>query len=206
MSKSRSSNRWMQRQKKDPFVKQARDSHYRSRAVYKLQDIDKKHGLFKPGFSVLDLGAAPGSWSQYAAERIGAKGRILAVDILEMEPINGVEIIRGDFTERPTLDACLNRLGGAAVDIVISDLAPNLTGIRDADQAKSMYLAELVLDLARHRLKPGGTLLLKVFQGAGLDALRSEINESFQYVSAEKPRASRTDSREFYILARHINI
>ncbi len=194
----------MQRQKKDPYVKQVRQGHYRSRAVYKLAGIDKKRRLLRSGQTVIDLGAAPGSWSQYAAERTGAKGQVIAVDILDMEPIAGVEIIQGDFTEQVTLDACLARIGGAPVDIVISDMAPNMTGIRDADQARSMYLAELSLALAQQVLKPGGNLLLKVFQGAGLDRFRNDLNKYFQKVTVEKPDASRDESREIYILARHI--
>jgi len=196
----------LQRQKKDPFVKKVRNSHYRSRAVYKLIEIDKKRQLFKPGQTVIDLGAAPGSWSQYVAERVGQKGKIIAVDVLEMEPVNGVEIIRGDFTEQATLEACLELMAGGRADLVISDLAPNITGIRDVDQAKSIYLCELALDLAKQVLKPGGDLLLKIFQGSDVDHYRKELVHCFQKVRNEKPEASREDSREFYILARHINI
>lgn len=206
MSKSSSSNRWLQRQKNDPYVRKAQDSHYRSRAVYKLIDLDNKHRLFKPGQTVFDLGAAPGSWSQYVSEKIGSKGQLVAVDILKMDAINGVDFIQGDFTEQMTLDTCLSTMRENRADIVISDMAPNITGIRDADQAKSMYLAELVLDLGKQALKPGGNLLLKVFQGAGLDEFRKELSLNFQKVIAEKPAASREKSREFYILARHIII
>lgn len=206
MTKSSSSKRWIQRRNKDPYVKKVQGTHYRSRAVYKLQEIDRKKKLFRPGQTVLDLGAAPGSWSQYVVERVGGKGRIIAVDILPMDPIPGVTIIEGDFTEQETLDECLTHVGDADVDLVISDMAPNITGIRDADQARSMYLAELALDLARQVLKPGGDLLIKLFQGAGVDEFRKELSSIFQGVRNIKPAASRGESREFYILARHINI
>lgn len=206
MSKSSSSKRWLQRQGKDPYVKKVRQSHYRSRAVYKLQEIDQKRKLFKPGQTVIDLGAAPGSWSQYVAERVGANGKVVALDILSMEPIEGVIIIEGDFTEQATLDSCLSSVGNSGADLVISDMAPNITGIRDADQAKTLYLLELALDLARKVLNPGGDLLMKVFEGAGVDDFRKELSQLFQRVSNEKPAASRDQSREFYILARHINI
>jgi len=206
MSKSSSSKRWLQRQGKDPYVKKIRQSHYRSRAVYKLQEIDRKRKLFKPGQTVIDLGAAPGSWSQYVVERVGANGKVIALDMLSMEPIEGVIIIEGDFTEQATLDSCLSSVGNSGADLVISDMAPNITGIRDADQAKTLYLLELALDLARQVLNPGGDLLMKVFEGAGVDDFRKELSQSFQRVSNEKPAASRDQSREFYILARHINI
>ncbi len=206
MAKSSSSNRWLHRQKNDPFVKQAQADKYRSRAVYKLSELDQKHRLFKPGQVVFDLGAAPGSWSQYVVERVGSKGLVIAVDILDMEPIANVDFIHGDFTEQSTLDACLTRTDGAKVDIVISDMAPNISGIRDADQARSMALCELALDLAVRVLKPGGDLLLKVFQGAGLDTFKKELNEKFQRLVISKPGASRDKSRECYILARHIII
>lgn len=194
--------RWLDRQNRDPYVKQARSSHYRSRAVYKLQQIDQRDRLFHPGQLVVDLGSAPGSWSQYAAEKVGPSGKVIALDILEMDPIPGVEFIRGDFTESDVYERCLQALGGRHADLVISDMAPNLSGIRDSDQARSMYLAELVLDFAQQVLGEHGSLLLKVFEGAGMEAFRRNLNEQFQKLSVRKPDASRADSREFYLLAR----
>ncbi len=206
MSKSSSSSRWLQRQKKDPFVKLAQKSHYRSRAVYKLIEIDKKYRLFKPGQTVVDLGAAPGSWSQYLAEKLGAKAKIIAVDILEMENLPGVHFIQGDFTEQAVFDACLEQTGGQKVDLVISDMAPNISGIKDADQARSMYFAELVADFAQQVLAPGGHLLLKLFQGAGIEQYNKGLREHFSSLSAQKPKASRDSSREFYMLAKSFKL
>ena len=145
----KSDKRWLERQNRDPYVKQARNSNYRSRAVYKLKEIDQRDRLLRPGQLVVDLGSAPGSWSQYAAEKVLPDGKVIAVDILEMPPINGVEFILGDFTEQSVFDQCLARLDGNKADLVISDMAPNLTGIRDSDQARCMYLAELALDFCR---------------------------------------------------------
>ena len=194
--------RWLERQNRDPYVKQARNSSYRSRAVYKLQEIDQRDHLFHPGQLVVDLGAAPGSWSQYASEKVRPGGRVIALDILDMPSINGVEFIQGDFTEQDVFDQCLQSLGGINSDLVISDLAPNLSGIRDTDQARSMYLAELVLDFAKQVLSPRGSLLLKVFEGSGIDQFKRSLNVQFQRVSIRKPDASRSGSREFYLLAR----
>lgn len=194
--------RWLDRQNRDPYVKQARGSHYRSRAVYKLQQIDQRDRLFHPGQLIVDLGSAPGSWSQYVAEKVAPSGRVIALDLLEMEPIPGVQFIQGDFTETDIYEQCLQALEGRTVDLVISDMAPNLSGIRDTDQARSMYLAELALDFAGQVLGPRGSLLLKVFEGAGMDAYKRSLNEQFQRVIVRKPEASRAGSREFYILAR----
>ncbi len=198
----KSDKRWLQRQNRDPYVKQARNSSYRSRAVYKLQEIDQRDRLFRPGQLVVDLGAAPGSWSQYVAEKIRPTGRIIALDMLEMQAISGVEFIQGDFTEPQVFEQCLQCLGGQNADLVISDLSPNLTGIRDTDQARSMHLAELVLDFACQVLTPRGSLLLKVFEGSGMDQFKRHLNQQFQRVSVRKPDASRAGSREFYILGR----
>ncbi len=198
----KSDKRWLQRQNSDPYVKQARNSSYRSRAVYKLQQIDQRDKLFRPGQLVVDLGAAPGSWSQYVAEKILPSGKLIALDILEMQPIKDVEFIQGDFTEQSVFDQCLQSLGGKRADLVISDLAPNLTGIRDTDQARSMYLSELVLDFASRVLTQHGSLLLKVFEGSGMEQFKRSLSEQFQKVSVRKPDASRAASREFYILAR----
>jgi len=197
-----SSKRWLQRQKDDPYVKKARRSHYRSRAAYKLAEIDKKDHLFRPGQTVIDLGAAPGSWSQYAAGRIGDRGRVIAIDILPLDPIDNVLFIQGDFTEQAVYEDCLARLDGRRCDLVISDLAPNLSGIRATDQAAGLYLAELARDLALEVLKPGGHLLVKVFQGEGIDVFRHSLREHFAKIVTRKPDASRDNSREFYVLAR----
>ena len=202
MSKKKPSKEWVQKQNNDPYVKQARESHYRSRAVYKLQEIDQKDELIKPGYCVVDLGSAPGSWSQYAVERVGANGRVVAVDILPMDPINGVLFTQGDFTENDVEEAFLEQVGEQKADLVISDMAPNLTGIRVTDQAKSMAMAELVHDFCLKVLKPGGNLLIKLFEGAGTNEYRQLLREHFSKVMTRKPGASRDKSREFYILAR----
>lgn len=202
MSKKKPSKEWVQKQNNDPYVKQARESHYRSRAVYKLQEIDQKDRLIKPDYCVVDLGSAPGSWSQYAAEKIGIKGRIVAVDILPMEPIEGVLFTQGDFTEEEVEIAFLEQVGEQKADLVISDMAPNLTGIRVTDQARSMAMAELVHDFSLKVLKPGGDLLIKLFEGAGTNEYRQLLRQHFSKVMTRKPGASRDKSREFYILAR----
>ena len=206
MVKRPSSNRWLQRQQKDLYVRQAQQSHYRSRAVYKLIEIDQKDRLFRKGQSVIDLGAAPGSWSQYASEQVGDQGRVVAVDILAMGPIDNVLFIQGDFTEKAVYEQCQQVLHGRNTDLVISDLAPNLSGIRATDQARSMALADLVKALAYQVLRPGGDMLLKVFQGEGVTEFRQDLQEHFQKIVTRKPGASRDSSREFYILARSYGI
>lgn len=203
---SKRNKSWLERQKGDPFVKQARAHHYRSRAVYKLMEIDKRDRLFRRGQRVIDLGAAPGGWSQYAAEQVNGGGLVIAVDLLEMEPVAGVEFIHGDFTEEAVLETVLAALGGEPADLVISDMAPNLSGIRVTDQARSMHLAELALDLARRVLRPGGHFLVKLFEGAGTEPYRRELQQQFQKVSVRKPEASRDGSREFYMLAHGYNV
>ena len=202
MSKKSSNKNWLQRQNKDQYVKQARDSHYRSRAVYKLQEIDQKDKLIKPGFRVVDLGSAPGSWSQYVSEKIGANGQLVAVDILPMDPIDNVKFIEGDFTESDIEKVCLEQIGEQGADLVISDMAPNLTGIRATDQARSMGLAELVYEFCQNALKPGGDLLIKLFEGEGSHEFRQLLRKKFVKVMTRKPGASRDNSREFYVLAR----
>ncbi len=202
MSKKKPNKQWVQSQNKDYFVKQARQSHYRSRAVYKLQEIDQKDKLFKPDICVVDLGSAPGSWSQYASEHIGANGRVIAVDILSMEPIEKVKFVLGDFTDEHIENQCIDHIGEQGADLVISDMAPNLTGIRTTDQARSMALAELVYEFCHNALKPGGDLLIKLFEGAGTREFRQLLKEHFAKVVTRKPSASRDNSREFYVLAR----
>ena len=203
---AKSSKQWLQRQNRDPFVKQARSSEYRSRAVYKLQEIDQKDRLLCPGQVVVDLGAAPGSWSQYASHQVGPHGRVLAVDLLPLEPIDNVLFIKGDFSEDAIYQRCLGELPGQVADLVISDMAPNLTGIRATDQARSMYLAELVMDFALEVLKQEGSLLVKMFQGQGVDEYSRALRQHFRNVRVRKPVASKDKSREFYILARGYNV
>ncbi len=198
---AKSSRRWLQQQQHDPYVKQAQQSHYRSRAVYKLIEIDRRDRLFRPGQKVIDLGAAPGSWSQYASEQIGTQGHVIAVDILPLEALDNVLFIKGDFTEVAIIEKCQDSLANKNVDLVISDMAPNLTGIRETDQARSMHLAELVYDFSCKVLKPGGGMLVKLFQGTGAQCYKKELMEQFQRVITRKPKASRSSSREFYVVA-----
>lgn len=199
---ARSNKSWIDRQAKDVFAKQARSSHYRSRAAYKLSAIDEKDKLFRTVQTVVDIGASPGSWSQYASEQIGPQGKIIAVDILPMQPIAKVRFIKGDFTDDEVVKACIGELSGARADLVISDIAPNLSGVRASDQARSMYLAELVLAFADEVLNKDGDMLVKLFQGEGTDQYKKELTDRFQKVMVRKPQASRDSSREFYILAR----
>jgi len=200
MSRSKTSNAWMREHVSDPYVKKAKAEGYRSRAAYKLLEIDRKDRLFAPGQLVVDLGAAPGSWSQVAAARVGAKGRVVAVDLLPLEPLPGVHFVQGDFREQAVLDALLLALGSAKADLVISDLAPNISGIGVSDQARAMHLAELALDFARSWLKPGGSLLVKVFQGADFAEFLAAMRRAFAKVASRKPGASRDRSSEMYLL------
>ena len=186
----------------DPFVQKAKAEGYRSRAAYKLLELDKKDRLLAPGQLVVDLGAAPGSWSQVAAAKLGARGRVVAVDLLPMEPLPGVRFIQGDFREQEVLDALLLALGGSKADLVICDLAPNISGIAVSDQARVMHLAELALDFARQCLKPGGALLVKVFQGAGFTEFLGTMRKAFAKVGSRKPEASRGRSSEMYLLGK----
>ena len=202
MVKGSSKKHWLTRQQKDPYVRQAQQSHYRSRAVYKLIEIDEKDHLFKQGQTIVDLGAAPGSWSQYVSEKIGNKGRLIAIDILPIQPIDNTLFIKGDFTEQSVYEQCLQAIESTRADLVISDMAPNLSGIRAADQARSLCLAELSFDLAKTVLKKGGDMLVKVFEGEGTDTYRHDLKEHFAKIVVRKPKASRDDSREFYVLAR----
>lgn len=186
----------------DPYVQKAKAEGYRSRAAYKLLELDKKDRLLVPGQLLVDLGAAPGSWSQVAVARLGSKGRVVAVDLLPMEPLPGVQFVQGDFREQEVLDALIKALGGRKADLVISDLAPNISGIGVSDQARSMYLCELALEFARQCLKPGGALLVKVFQGAGFTEFLADMRKSFVKVGSRKPEASRGRSSEMYLLGR----
>ncbi|HKK16713.1 MAG TPA: RlmE family RNA methyltransferase [Gammaproteobacteria bacterium] len=202
MRKRSGSNRWLQRQHSDPFVRQARKSEYRSRAIFKLMEIDRRDHLFQPGHKVIDLGAAPGGWSQYVAGMVGKQGKVIALDILEMQPLDNVFFIQGDFSEQSTSMRCLEALGGDKADLVISDMSPNITGIKVTDQARSLYLAELALEFAVRVLRQDGALLIKLFQGEGVDEFRASLKEHFSKIVTRKPNASRDDSREFYLLAR----
>ena len=202
MSKNKSSKRWLQTQNKDLYVKKARKLDFRSRAIYKLQEIDEKDQLIKPNYCVVDLGSSPGSWSQYLSGIIDSSGRIIAIDILPMNPIEQVLFISGDFTDAIIQKQCLKEVGEYGADLVISDMAPNLTGIRVTDQSRNMAIAELVYDFSTQILKPGGDLLVKLFEGDGTCEYRQLLKEKFAKVLVRKPKASRDQSREFYVLAR----
>ena len=201
MKRSKSSRRWLDRHVNDAFVKRAQKEGYRSRAAYKLLEIQEKDRLFKPGQTVVDLGAAPGGWSQVARQLVGRDGEVIAIDILPMDPLDGVEFILGDFREDGPLESLRSRLGGRPVDIVISDMAPNVTGMNAVDQPRAMYLCELALDFARDVLNPGGVFVVKVFQGEGFDEFVRALRTEFGRVVTRKPAASRSKSREVYLVA-----
>jgi len=201
MARSKSSGNWLKEHFDDVFVKQSQKDGYRSRAVYKLKEIDEKDHLLKPGCTVIDLGAAPGSWCEYLVRKLKGKGRIIALDILPMEPMEGVEFIQGDFLEDEVFQQLLDTLGNDRPDLVISDMAPNMSGQQAVDIPRAMYMAELALDLSQQVLKPGGGLLVKLFQGDGFDAYLKLVREQFGRVVMRKPKASRDRSREIYMLA-----
>lgn len=192
----------MQEHVNDPYVKQAQKDGYRSRASYKLIELNDKDKLIRPGMLVVDLGSAPGGWSQVAGKLVGDKGRVLATDILPMDPVPNVDFIQGDFTDEAVFDQLLDALGGAQADLVLSDMAPNISGIDSADQASSMYLVELALDMARRILKPKGNFAAKVFQGVGSEAFLKDLRTSFDKVSIRKPASSRARSREVYVVGK----
>lgn len=200
--KSNSSRRWLKEHFTDPYVKQAQQEGYRSRAVYKLLEMQQRDRLFKPGMVVVDLGAAPGGWSQLVAKLVKPNGRIIALDLLPMDDVDGVEFIQGDFSDDAVLQTLLDKLSPTKPDWVISDMAPNMSGNESVDMPRSMYLSELALDFALKVLSPEGGFLIKVFQGEGIDALLSDIKRNFKSVAIRKPKASRGRSREVYILAR----
>jgi len=202
MAKSKSSKAWLREHVNDPYVKRANAEGYRSRAAYKLQEIAVRDKLLKPGMVVVDLGAAPGGWSQVARKAVGAAGVVVAVDVLEFAQVPGVTAILGDFHERDTLQALDDALEGRLVDLVISDMAPNLSGIASADQARSIALAELALAFALSHLKPNGNFLVKTFQGAGYDELVATMRPSFVQLLTRKPDASRSRSNEVYLLGK----
>ncbi len=200
--RSDSSHRWLKEHFNDPYVKKAQQEGYRSRAVYKLLEIHQRDRLFKPGMTVVDLGAAPGGWSQLVVKLIKPKGQIIALDILPMEPIEGVEFIQGDFSEDAVVDNLLTRMPSEKVDWVLSDIAPNMSGNDSIDMPRSVYLAELALDFALKVVAKDGGFLIKLFQGEGFDAFLAEVKRKFQKTVIRKPKASRSRSREVYILAR----
>ena len=201
MARSKSSGNWLKEHFDDEFVKQSKKDGYRSRAVYKLKEIDEKDYLLKPGSVVIDLGAAPGSWCEYVVRKLKGKGRIIALDILPMEPMEGVEIITGDFLDDEVFSELLNTLGSDKPDLVICDMAPNMSGQQAVDIPRAMYMAELALDLSQQVLKPGGGLLVKLFQGEGFDGYIGQMRKQFSRVVMRKPKASRARSKEVYGLA-----
>ncbi|MGF6113014.1 23S rRNA (uridine(2552)-2'-O)-methyltransferase RlmE [Pseudomonas sp. ADAK2] len=201
MARSKTSLKWLQRHVNDPYVKQAQKDGYRSRASYKLLEVQEKYKLIRPGMSVVDLGAAPGGWSQVTSRLIGGQGRLIASDILEMDSIPDVTFIQGDFTRDDVLAQILEAVGNSQVDLVISDMAPNMSGTPEVDMPKAMFLCELALDLAARILKPGGNFVIKVFQGEGFDAYVKDARRKFDKVQMIKPDSSRGSSREQYMLA-----
>lgn len=201
MAKSKSSKGWLKEHFDDEYVRRSQQDGYRSRAIYKLIEIDKKDRLIKPGMTIIDLGAAPGGWSEYCVKKLGKNGTVVALDILPMEPIDEVTIIQGDFREDAVFEELMAVMNNAQADLVISDMAPNISGMESVDMPRAYYLCELALDFARQVLKPGGGLLVKLFQGEGFEAYNKELKASFSKVVMRKPKASRARSREIYALA-----
>jgi 23S rRNA (uridine2552-2'-O)-methyltransferase len=202
MARSKSSGDWLQRHVSDPFVKQAQKEGYRSRAAYKLIQLNERDRFLQPNSLVVDLGSAPGGWSQVAGRTVGRRGRVVATDILPMDALPNVDFIQGDFTDEAVLAQVLEALGNRKPEVIISDIAPNISGIDSSDQAKSMYLVEHALDMARQTLKSGGTFVVKVFQGVGSEQYLKDVRKSFGKVSIRKPEASRSESREVYFVAK----
>ncbi|WP_018411450.1 RlmE family RNA methyltransferase [Methyloversatilis thermotolerans] len=202
MAKNKTSRQWVHDHINDPYVKQAQAQGFRSRAAFKLMQIDDKDRLLGPGKVVVDLGSTPGGWSQVVAKKVGPSGKVVAIDLLPMEPVHGVRFILGDFREDAPLAELVESLDGRQVDLVLSDMAPNLSGIAVTDQARSIHLLELALEFAREHLKTGGDMLVKVFQGSGFDELRREMERLFASVAVRKPDSSRDRSAEVYLLCR----
>jgi 23S rRNA (uridine2552-2'-O)-methyltransferase len=202
--KSKSSAQWLRDHENDEYVLRARREGYRSRASYKLLEIDEKFGLLRPGAVVVDLGAAPGSWTQIAVNKCGPKGFVVGLDLLDIEPLQGAMLIKGDFTEDKVLAELLVVLQDRPVDLVISDMAPNLSGMKEIDQPLAIYLTELALEFACLTLRPGGALLMKCFEGSGLDGVREIMRNNFKQLNNFKPKASRGKSREMYVLGRKL--
>ena len=205
MARSKSSGRWLKEHFDDVYVQRSKQDGYRSRASYKLLEINDKSRFIKPGMTVVDLGSAPGGWSQVAARLVGDHGRVIASDILPMDAIAGVDFIQGDFTEQAVFDQIMELLAEQLADLVISDMAPNMSGMSAVDQPKAMHLVELALDMAVQTLKPGGIFIAKVFQGEGFDTYMREVRNSFKKVSTRKPSSSRSRSREVYLVAEDFN-
>lgn len=201
MKPSKTSKQWMREHVNDPFVQRAQKDGYRSRAAYKLLEIDERDHLLKPGMVVVDLGATPGGWSQIAAEKVGRSGKVIGLDLLPLDPLAGVDFIQGDFREESVLKQLEALLENRPVGLVISDMAPNISGIPSADQARAMYLAELAMEFAVAHLTPEGSFLVKVFQGEGFEAYLHQMRASFRKVVSRKPKASRDRSSEVYLLA-----
>jgi len=206
MAKRPSSELWKQRQARDPYVQMARRDGWRSRAVYKLEQIDQKERILRPDMVVVDLGAAPGGWCQWVGEQLGGRVRLIALDLLEMDSLPSVEFIRGDFTDTVVFERLLKTLGESQADLVMSDMAPNISGTKAVDQPKSMYLADLALDLARRVLKRKGAFICKLFQGQGTDGFIAEVRNDFSRVRVMKPNASRAGSSEVYLVARNYQL
>jgi 23S rRNA (uridine2552-2'-O)-methyltransferase len=200
MKRTRTSKGWMQEHVNDEYVKRAQRDGYRARAAYKLIEIDDKDHLIKPGMTIVDLGSTPGSWSQVAVQRLKGQGKVIALDILDMQPIAGVQFIQGDFREQAVLDQLEASLENLPVDLVIADMAPNISGISDVDQARAMHLTELALDFSSKWLKPGGNFLVKVFNGSGFEEVSGQMRQAFGKVVTRKPKASRDRSSEVYLL------
>lgn len=206
MSRTKSSKRWLQEHFDDVYVKKAQAEGYRSRAVYKLKEVDDKESLLKPGMTVVDLGAAPGGWTQYVSEQLNGKGRIVALDILPMDALPDVDFIQGDFREDEVLEELINLIPERSLDLLLSDMAPNMSGSTAIDIPRAMYLVELAFDFAEKMLKPGGTMLVKIFHGSGFDDLVKQARASFDKVVIRKPSASRSRSKETYLLAKGYNL
>lgn len=202
MARSKSSDGWLKEHFNDHYVMKAKQEGWRSRAVYKLQEVDDKDKLFKPGMCVVDLGAAPGGWSQWTTHKVGTNGEVFALDILPVEPFAGVTFIQGDFREDEVYQSLLDSLNGRAVDVVMSDMAPNMSGNKGVDIPRAMYLVELCVELADQVLKKNGDLLMKVFQGEGYNELIADLKSKYSKVITRKPLASRARSKEIYLLAR----
>jgi len=204
MARSKSSSAWLKRHVNDPYVRRARTQGYRSRAAYKLLQLLKLDGLVRSGDTVVDLGAAPGSWSQVLVECVGRTGRVVAVDLLEVAPVPGVMVIRGDFSEEAVLRRLEEALGGRKIDLVVSDMAPNISGVRSSDQARSIHLCELALDFAETHLNSGGAFVVKAFQGAGYPEFLAAMRRIFVSVASRKPGASRSESNEMYLVGKKL--
>jgi 23S rRNA (uridine2552-2'-O)-methyltransferase len=206
MARSKSSSAWLKRHVGDPYVRKAGAQGYRARSAFKLLEIVQRDGLALIGQTVVDLGAAPGSWSQVLAQRVGGSGRVIALDLLEVAPIPGVTLIQGDFREDSVLRRLEETLDGRKVDLVVSDMAPNISGVRSADQARSIHLCELALDFAKSHLNPRGALVVKAFQGSGYPEFLAEMRRAFVTVASKKPGASRDESKEMYLLGKSLRL